>query len=795
MPDLASLLSDPNYTNANPATKQAIFDKFSQQDVNYSNANPATQSAIRSRFGVGTMDDLKVASLKQGFRETDIAEQMRKQGVGFQQTPQQQALAERERLRANVTTSEGLAERQARPAGAQAWQHMRPMAERDLPALGATVGGVIGAGAGLATANPVVAGAAAPVASGIGYGLAKQAIRGADALFGTAYPLLSEQTAERIPSTYGSEVLSALGDVATGAGFEMGGQLIGKGLARTAGGAVDVARKVYGDLQKLGPSALRASRVLRQAAGAGGQDVEGVLQQLGSVEQAKSVIAQYAKDPTSVTGKEVADALKYIGQNENATTRQLLAGQNKPTLQAVLRGAETGTPGAIETTLANQARQEAATLRSLEEMAGSTTPTEAMAAEKLARTQLNAETSPMREAALSRANMGEQVAISEAKLAEQQAMQLQNETTARLHAEIAAKNVNAPTASNNHQRMLDSSANLLNEAGVLQAQARNNSQIAESLRRQGISPLTPESITQQIMAKIDPLEHPELAASTQLKSALEGMVNEISQYIKPSGVIDAKAIYALRQNGIDNFLNSIPMDPTSKQKLSAKIMAQVKPIFDEAIINAGAGTKWTEYLETHAAGEKAIAQQGLTADLLNMWKSGNREGFTKAVSGGSPELVTEAFGHGKFDIAEELPKQTMKRLNEAARLHLRDLKMNSDATAGQQAATQLLAENLHRIQRFPGLLDRTVMLSNEGLAYIEKKLGKNVMDQLIRAAQDPMHARNLMEALPSVERIRVLAILDNPQNWATMTGAEGFAARVPSTIVEKKVQSKFNEAF
>lgn len=49
---LADILQDPNYVNANDATKKAIFDKFSAQDTNYTGANEATQKAIRVKFGV-----------------------------------------------------------------------------------------------------------------------------------------------------------------------------------------------------------------------------------------------------------------------------------------------------------------------------------------------------------------------------------------------------------------------------------------------------------------------------------------------------------------------------------------------------------------------------------------------------------------------------------------------------------------------------------------------------------------------------------------------------------------------
>ena len=53
MPTLQEILQDQNYLNANPATKKAIFDRWSASDTNYTGANSATQQAIRGRFGVG----------------------------------------------------------------------------------------------------------------------------------------------------------------------------------------------------------------------------------------------------------------------------------------------------------------------------------------------------------------------------------------------------------------------------------------------------------------------------------------------------------------------------------------------------------------------------------------------------------------------------------------------------------------------------------------------------------------------------------------------------------------------
>ena len=51
--DINSILKDPNYINANDATKQAIFNKHVGSDPNYVNANDATKQAIQQKWGLG----------------------------------------------------------------------------------------------------------------------------------------------------------------------------------------------------------------------------------------------------------------------------------------------------------------------------------------------------------------------------------------------------------------------------------------------------------------------------------------------------------------------------------------------------------------------------------------------------------------------------------------------------------------------------------------------------------------------------------------------------------------------
>jgi hypothetical protein len=55
MPTLRDILVDPAYTNANLATKQALFEMYAAKDSDFTSANPQTQDAIRRRFGASDM--------------------------------------------------------------------------------------------------------------------------------------------------------------------------------------------------------------------------------------------------------------------------------------------------------------------------------------------------------------------------------------------------------------------------------------------------------------------------------------------------------------------------------------------------------------------------------------------------------------------------------------------------------------------------------------------------------------------------------------------------------------------
>jgi hypothetical protein len=183
MADLAAIIKDPNYVNANEATKAAIFLKYAPQDPNYANANEATKQAIHAKFGV--------------------------QNIGAQ-------------INESIATAMGSNESSEIPAPRAeptTYEKVRPYVAPTVEALGAAGGATLGIPLGPAG---IVGGA------GLGYGMAKEALNLADIYMGGKAP---RQGAEA--------VTEPVRNVLEGATFEAGGRvvapLIGKAIGAVAG--------------------------------------------------------------------------------------------------------------------------------------------------------------------------------------------------------------------------------------------------------------------------------------------------------------------------------------------------------------------------------------------------------------------------------------------------------------------------------------------------------------------------------------------------------------------------------
>lgn len=211
---LADIIQNPDYINANEATKRAIFDKYASTDPNYTGANSATQEAIRVRFGV----TLPRAT------ESEVAPTPRIEAPGW--AKEYPGLYE-----AAVTT--------------------RQMVGPTVEMLGGALGGIGGAAAGTFGAGLVGTAVGGITGAGLGYGTAKQGLRSVDVALGL-----------QPPDTLGGEFQRTAGGVVEGATYETGGRLAAPVINKLLQGGANVVGKVM-DLNQL-PKQL-AAKIARDA--------------------------------------------------------------------------------------------------------------------------------------------------------------------------------------------------------------------------------------------------------------------------------------------------------------------------------------------------------------------------------------------------------------------------------------------------------------------------------------------------------------------------------------------------
>lgn len=239
------------------------------------------------------------------------------------------------------------------PMGRRAINFVRPTVE----ALGAIGGGVLGGGGGTLVGGPVGTALGGVAGAGMGYALAKGGL-----------DVLSQALGyEKPPATLGEGVTRAVGDVVTGATYEVGGRLAAPVIGKVVGKAAEKTADFFRS------PTTRAADIAR---GALGKDAANVVQQLKAA-------------------------------NPNASVPEITAGIENPTWQAAVNRALERDPQFVRKM---NAMSETESLNALARLAGGTTATDVRAGVETGKKTLNALTGPQREAAIKRANLGQYVA-------------------------------------------------------------------------------------------------------------------------------------------------------------------------------------------------------------------------------------------------------------------------------------------------------------------------------------------------------------------------------------------------
>jgi hypothetical protein len=588
--------------------------------------------------------------------------------------------------------------------------------------LGAAGGGLIGAGAGTLVAPGVGTVTGAVGGAGLGYGMAKEALNLADIYIGG-----------KAPRQGAAQVIEPVRNVLEGATFEAGGRVVGQGLGYVGGKIAD----------------------MRQIP--------------------KQKAAEIARNALGPDLPEVLNALK-AAKGQPLTAGQAAADINSPTFQALVDRVTKRDPRFLA---ALEQSQGEVSLNALSKLAGGATATETRATAEAAKKALAQTTTPMREAALNRANLGKDVVAFEAqagKLSAEAAQEVADvrrlinagnlaEAAGRL--ELIKKGVPVGFTKFTYKGELaqmadDWATGAANASLDLGQGARFAQGAADALRAVGIKPLEGAKIAQSIAGVAN---KPEFAGNDLLAGAAKNVADDIAKWTGSGGVIDAVALDAIRKNSVNAAIQQLRpgVDATTQRNLAAGVLSKVKPLIDDALEAAG-GVGYKQYLADYAKGSRQIAERKLTGEALNLFKT-NKDAFVKLVQGETPEAVEKILGPGSYDIAKEVSENTLNVLQDQAAKVLRDAKVTSQVAGGQDALKQLLLDNMSKM-RLPSYITAVAATTNKALSILENKIGKKTLGTLTEAMKTPEGAAALLDTLPASERVRVLKLISDPKSWA-----------------------------
>lgn len=618
------------------------------------------------------------------------------------------------------------------PMGRRVMEFVRPTVE----ALGAVGGGLLG-GVGGTLAGPVGTAAGGVAGAGVGYAAAKGGL-----------DMLSQALGyEKPPATFGEGVKRGVSDVVTGATYEVGGRLAAPVIGKVIGGAAEKTADFFRS------PTTRAADIAR---GALGKDAASVVQQLKAA-------------------------------NPNASVAEITAGIENPTWQALVNRALERDPQFVRKM---NTLSETESLNALARLAGGTTATDVRAGVETTKKTLNALTGPQRETALNRANLGKAVAEYEAqagKLSSGAAAKVQEvrrlidlgdhaAAAARLEeikAGLPAGSRVAPakaqpgysdtwaatfTYPGKLAQMSDEWASQAANASLDLGQGARFAQgAADALRSVGIKPLEAAPLIRSLAAVN---RNPEFAGNDLISGALKNVADDIAKWTSSGGVVDARALDAIRKNSVNATIQQLRpgVDATTQRNLAAGVLTKIRPAITDAIESAG-GVGYKDYLATHAAGMQKLAERELKGEALRLWKS-DKDAFVRLVQNESPDVVEKFLGSGKYNIATELADNTMDALRQQANKRLTELSVKAQVSEGQAALTELLKQNTAKF-KVPSFFNFWATASNKTLDKVESAVGKKTMDALTTAMKSPEGAANLLQAMPAKDRSVLLSVLQD----------------------------------
>jgi len=716
MATASEILNDPNYINANPATKRAIFERRIATLPEYRNANPATQKQIQTRFGVSAAAKAAPAPGP----EVSGAEAA---VLGFERGMKPVAeFARRFDPLAYLIDAAGIGagtrnriEQQLSAASQQA-QQARPnyFAGGKIAGEIAATAPVIAAGGGMLTA----AGRGIPIIERIGRAVSSGGIGSGRTAAQTAAMPLRQRQAQLLERAAGGGIAGAGGaalageDVGTGAEF---------GAALPAVGSI--VRKVAGllpDLTKL--PALQAARILRESLG-------------DNVDAARAALSALP-----------ADAQELVRQT------LVKAGVEPRTFMGLAADVERLRPDQAAGILEGQAAAREARLAGA---AGGPTATATRAATEVARRDVSRATGPLRETALGNVK-ATNVAVSDAERSAAQARAQADEQSG-----LARRMTFGAERSETRLGQMDDLGEAFDPAAVgrergiagamtqrgeqaargaigLRQSARDMDDIVADLAAQGREPLLAAPLVNTLRQQASA----EGVRTSSARRALLKLANEIQGSADQNGMLSPYDLYTLRKEAsdiVEKYVASSAQPSTGSKKRAAGLVIGFKNAVDEAL-----GPEFKDYLTQHQLGMQKVNMQELGGKAAQLAKDSPNE-FIALMRGERPQIVEDVMGRGtgQYDIygmALADPNRFRALQQSAGELGVLN-RMGELSSQGRAAATELIGRERPLVSR---------ALTRVGLsAFPPARIGADAAQLALANTLQPRVQQQLAEAAVS----------------------------------------------
>ena len=505
-------------------------------------------------------------------------------------------------------------------------------------------------------------------------------------------------------------------------------------------------------------------------------------------------------------GTPPSRVVAQMGMDPAQDSRQL------DVVQSLLQAAEKKDPAGVVNAIRNLEGQELS--NALADIAGGGTATATRATREGAKNALTLGTAPLREEAFAAAgrtntiipkletiaaNARDEVAANVGLVRKAERQIASSENWARNWAAGGVREPGAPIppVARTYPGELRERAGQVGEAAAeasLRAggTARAAENTLQSVRDRGLEPIKTSNLTSALEAK---LKNPEIGTNREASQAITRVSQMLQDWTDANGTITPEALYAIRKNGVAGVIRELNpgMDAKSQDRFAARVLAEIKPLMDDAIVKAG-GKSWTQYLDNFEQGMTQIRGMEL-ADQIRKWYDGGRgsaadkQKIVDLISGESPDVVEDFFGSGKYKISEMMAKDLpfLTKLSDTVGL---DLKAIQQASKGKAAAVELAK----RQPRFPRLkfFTRASTAVNEVAAALEEKVSEKTMDTLIKAAQSGKDFDVVIASLPTVEKNAFLSVLNDRTKWNSFATGVATAAAATSPIESSNAMGEEN---